>query len=303
MIPRLSIFILFVVVTCHVYSQEKDTTSVKVPVVPYPQTDTTPKITHTDVSGTSQHPDYVDPEKDYSYNQNHFQVFPQSDFRPKKGLLQTPYLHLLIPAAMITYGIVSRNNASLQELDHSTNNEVKEHLKVKIPIDNYSQFAPAVAVLGLRLAGVDAKHNFRDQAIVMATSYMLMGAAVQTMKTSVHVWRPDGSNEKSFPSGHTATAFVGAHILFKEYQDVSPWIGVGGYAIAAGTGALRVLNKKHWISDVVTGAGIGILSVEAGYRLLPVFHNLFGIKDANKNLVITPVVSSNSYGVGFAYTF
>lgn len=251
MIPRLSIFILFVVVTCHVYSQEKDTTSVKVPVVPYPQTDTTPKITHTDVSGTSQHPDYVDPEKDYSYNQNHFQVFPQSDFRPKKGLLQTPYLHLLIPAAMITYGIVSRNNASLQELDHSTNNEVKEHLKVKIPIDNYSQFAPAVAVLGLRLAGIDAKHNFRDQAIVMATSYMLMGAAVQTMKTSVHVWRPDGSNEKSFPSGHTATAFVGAHILFKEYQDVSPWIGVGGYAIAAGTGALRVLNKKHWISDVV----------------------------------------------------
>lgn len=204
---------------------------------------------------------------------------------------------------MISYGVITRNSSSLQALDHSTHKEISEHLKVRIPIDDYSQYAPAIAVYGLDLAGIKAKHNFRDRTIVMATSYTIMFASVQTMKNTIDIWRPDSSNNKSFPSGHTATAFVGAHILFKEYKDTSPWIGVGGYAVATATGALRVLNKKHWISDVVVGAGIGILSAEAGYMLLPVFHKVFGIRETNKNIVVTPSINMRNYGINLAYTF
>ena len=39
----------------------------------------------------------------------------------------------------------------------------------------------------------------------------------------------------------------------------SPWYAVGGYAVATFTGVMRVLNNRHWISDVLSGAGIGIL--------------------------------------------
>jgi len=221
----------------------------------------------------------------------------------KKNIFNAPYSKFIIPTAFISYGILTRKYEWLQELDRSTHNEISEHITKKINIDDYTQFAPAVAVYGLDFMGIKAKHNFRDRTFVMATSYLLLFAGVQTIKRTTKIERPDGSNFHSFPSGHTATAFVGAHILFKEYKDASPWIGVAGYTVAGVTGAMRMYNKKHWFSDVVAGAGIGILSVEISYLLLPVFHNILGIKDPNKNLVIAPIVSNNNYGVGLAYTF
>ncbi len=230
-------------------------------------------------------------------------TFRANKITQKTRILNSYYSKIIIPTIMISYGLITIGSKPLQELDYSTNNEINEHLKVPIPIDDYSQYAPAVAVYGLDFTGIKAKHNFRDRTMVMATSYIIMGATVQTMKGAFNVERPDRSNNRSFPSGHTATAFVGAHILFKEYKDTSPWIGIAGYAIAAVTGSLRVLNKKHWISDVVTGAGVGILSVEAGYLLLPVFHNIFDIKNRNNSLVVSPSIGVSNYGIGLVYTF
>lgn len=221
----------------------------------------------------------------------------------KKTFFNSSYSKFIIPTALISYGVIARGNNSLLNLDHSTHNEIKEHISQHLPYDDYTQFAPAVAVYGLDLAGIKAKHNFRDRTLIMATSYLVMGVTVQTMKTSFGVERPDGSNNASFPSGRTATAFVGAHILFKEYKDVSPWIGVGGYAVATATGTMRMLNKKHWASDIVAGAGVGILSAEVGYLLLPVWHNILGIKDKDKSLVIKPMATAKGAGVGLSYTF
>lgn len=237
---------------------------------------------------------------DYSYSQWN------TDLKIKKlktNILNAPYTKFIIPSAMIGYGIVARVWEPSRKLDTSTNHEVGEHLKYKIPVDDYSQYAPIATVYGLDLLGVKAKHNFRDRTLIAATSYLIMGGTVQIMKSSIKVERPNRTNNNSFPSGHTATAFVGAHILFKEYKDVSPWIGIGGYAVATGTGTLRVLNKKHWVSDVVMGAGIGILSAEAGYLLLPVWHNILGIKQKENSLAIVPNINTKAYGVSMAYTF
>lgn len=232
---------------------------------------------------------------DYMYgkgkNKNSFSNFSAS------------YSKFIIPTAMISYGIITRNNQPLKTLDKSTHNEVDEHFNQRVRIDDYFQYAPAVAVYGLDLAGIKAKHNLRDRTFLMTTSYIIMGTTVLTMKKTIDVSRPDNSNNQSFPSGHTATAFVGAHILFKEYQESSPWIGASGYVVATATGALRVINKKHWLSDVITGAGIGILSAEMGYLLLPVFHNILGINSTDKNLVIAPSIGIDNYGIGLAYTF
>lgn len=80
--------------------------------------------------------------------------------------------------------------------------------------------------------------------------------------------RPDGSTANSWPSGHTATSFVGATLLHKEYGLTrSPWFSVAGYGAATATGVMRVLNNRHWVSDVMSGAGIGILSTELGYAI------------------------------------
>jgi membrane-associated phospholipid phosphatase len=211
--------------------------------------------------------------------------------------ISTLFVVLFVLRGTVGFGQI---NYPLNRLDRYIDKQVSRHWNTHTSIDNYIQYAPAVAVYGLDLAGVKATHNFRDRTFVMASSYLLMAITVNTLKYTVNVTRPDTSADNSFPSGHTATAFTGAHILFREYKDASPWIGIAGYATATATGALRILNRRHWLSDVVVGAGTGILCAEAGYWLLPVFHRVIGVPD---NLVIAPMVGNNIYGAGLAYTF
>ena len=95
-----------------------------------------------------------------------------------------------------------------------------------------------------------------------------MAGLVNGIKYTAKEMRPDGSQANSWPSGHTATAFVGATLLHKEYGLTrSPWFSVAGYGVATATGVMRVLNNRHWVSDVMSGAGIGIMSTELGYAI------------------------------------
>lgn len=134
-------------------------------------------------------------------------------------------------------------------------------------LDDYMQFSPAAVMMGLKIAGVDGRSSWGRMLVSDALSAVIMGGVVNTLKHSTNVERPDGSNTHSFPSGHTATAFMTATMLNKEYGYKSPWIGIGAYAVASATGLMRMANNKHWLSDVLTGAGIGILSTEMGYYL------------------------------------
>ena len=136
-------------------------------------------------------------------------------------------------------------------------------------VDDFLQFVPLAAVYGLNLCGVRGRHNYRDLSVIAATATALMFASVHISKELTGVWRPDGSAPNSWPSGHTAMAFVGAHILFQEYRHKSVWYGVGGYLFAAGVGAMRIAHNRHWLGDVVAGAGYGILCAQAAYWLYP----------------------------------
>lgn len=133
--------------------------------------------------------------------------------------------------------------------------------------DDYMQYAPAAIMLGMKTAGVQSRSSWGRMIVSDAFSAILMGSVVNTLKRTTNVERPDGSNRHSFPSGHTATAFMTATMLNKEYGHKSPWIGVGAYGMATATGLMRMANNKHWLSDVLTGAGIGILTTELGYYL------------------------------------
>lgn len=141
--------------------------------------------------------------------------------------------------------------------------------KHKIKVDEYLQYSPMVAVYGLNLAGVKGKHNLKDRTILLAMSYATMGILVNTMKFSFKERRPDSHARNSFPSGHTATVFMGAEYLNKEYKDVCPWIGYLGYATAAATGYMRIYNNRHYLNDVIAGACVGVMSTKLAYWLYP----------------------------------
>lgn len=108
-----------------------------------------------------------------------------------------------------------------------------------------------------------------DRAFIGVLAYGISTVVVLGLKHTTNELRPDGSNYLSFPSGHTANAFTGASLLNREFGGISPWIPIGGYAMATSTGILRMTNDKHWISDVLVGAGIGLLSTEVAYRVYP----------------------------------
>lgn len=132
-------------------------------------------------------------------------------------------------------------------------------------VDDYLQFSSAAVMLGMKTFGVESRSSWGRMIASDAFSALLMGGVVNTLKHSTNVVRPDGSNNHSFPSGHTATAFMTATMLTKEYGHKSAWVGIGAYSVASATGLMRMANNKHWLSDVLTGAGIGILSTELGY--------------------------------------
>ena len=97
---------------------------------------------------------------------------------------------------------------------------------------------------------------------------MLCAGTTYILKHSIHSMRPDGTDNHSFPSGHTAVAFCGATVLHKEYGKISPWISVAGYAVATATALDRVRRNRHHWGDVAAGAAIGYLSAEAGYWIV-----------------------------------
>ena len=202
----------------------------------------------------------------------------------------------IVPASLIVLGTVPVLTAKSSFLSKYT-----IHDKVldaangwTTTIDNQLQFVPGVAVFALKALGVKSRSDFVNQAIITAKAELLTNLIVHGMKNMITSERPNGGAH-SMPSGHTAQAFLSATILDMEYRDTSPWISVSGYAVATTTGILRMVNDKHWISDVLIGAGIGIFSTKAVYFT----HKYRWGKKSN--MVILPAIYPNGGGgVSFA---
>mgnify|MGYP005961060443 FL=1 len=161
--------------------------------------------------------------------------------------------------------------------------------------ETYIQYLPLAATLGLKALGVESRSSWARMAVSGAAGGAIMLAATQSMKHIISTRRPDNSDDHSFPSGHTATAFVTATILHREYGHIHPLVSIGGYATAAATGILRIRKNRHWASDVAAGAGIGILATELGYCITDALFR-------NKGLDITgrkDIISNRGYKPSF----
>lgn len=133
--------------------------------------------------------------------------------------------------------------------------------------DDYIQFSPAAAMLLIKTCGVESRSDWGRMIAADAFSTAIMAGVVNGVKYSVRRLRPDESTRNSFPSGHTATAFMCATMLHKEYGWRSPWISFAGFTVASITGASRIMNHRHWCTDVLGGAIVGVGSVELGYLI------------------------------------
>ena len=125
---------------------------------------------------------------------------------------------------------------------------------------------PRVASLGAKLV--------RAQIVAQTTT--------QFVKFSVQRTRPDGTT-LSFPSGHTSATFATATVLQGEFG----WkVGVPAYAMAAWIGASRLQSRRHYLSDVITGATIGIMAGRA-----------VTFRAGSSRFALTPVVVPGGAGV------
>ncbi|TSD63314.1 phosphatase PAP2 family protein [Inquilinus sp. KBS0705] len=213
----------------------------------------------------------------------------------KKDLLTVPdtvkHLHtkawaMVPPAVLVAYGASNFFIPAVRRLDVSIYNDVNEdHPNFKHHPENYFQYTPAALVYGLNLVGVHGKNTFVDRTFIYLMAEGMMGATTFILKKATHRLRPDGSNYYSFPSGHTANAFAGAEFMAQELGGKSIGYSAVGYGFATATGVLRIYNRDHWFSDVIAGAGFGILATKGAYLLYPYIRNTFfkGDRDKEKN--------------------
>lgn len=144
--------------------------------------------------------------------------------------------------------------------------------------DDILQYAPAAIMLGMKLGGVKGRSSWGRMLASDAFTVAIMVASVNVIKYTMDTPRPDGSANNSFPSGHSATAFMTATMLQKEFGHISPWITVGAYSLATATAVGRQLNNRHWLSDLMVGAAIGVVSTELGYFFADLIFKDKGLK-------------------------
>lgn len=212
--------------------------------------------------------------------------------------------YYVLPAVLIASGSITMLDKDADEFFLS-NFEVREErnenfINFSNHLDDYLQHVPSVTVFALGLSGVKGKHDLPDQVALYVKSELLMLGVVYGLKYSVGEARPDTGQKNSFPSGHTAQAFAAATFLSKEYGDRSIWISISAYTAATTVGIFRMLNNRHWISDVLVGAGIGILSTEVVYRT---HKNKWHSGKNRASLKIDPFSALGSNGLSLRYVF
>lgn len=164
-------------------------------------------------------------------------------------------------------------NGMLSHFFENTNLYIRGLRNVHAPAfhhtyDNYLQLLPLILLFGLKLGGIKGSFGWKRLLTFIVLSVILTQLVVNGLKLTTGVLRPDATNFFSFPSGHTAAAFMAATLFYKEYGFKGYWVGLVAYAAAIVTGFTRILNNRHWLFDVIIGAALGILLTDLAFRLV-----------------------------------
>ncbi len=203
------------------------------------------------------------------------------------------YKKVVLPVALIASGLALKNTETNKKLQKDIQKIFGPDFETKA--EDFFQFAPIVQIYGGRFLGFKSKNNLKQQTINIVLANLISTSIVKTGKHSFLVTRPDNTDNYSFPSGHTATAFTNASLLFYEYKDSNIWYASSGFMFASATGFLRIANNKHYTSDVLAGAGIG-LGVGLAVSYWSPFKS-FALGKNKTHAIIYPQVGEN-YGIG-----
>ncbi|WP_300489486.1 phosphatase PAP2 family protein [Flavobacterium sp.] len=206
------------------------------------------------------------------------------------------YKKLIIPSALIIGGTLLRHSA--------VNNNVKEFRdrnfgSFQTSFDDYFQYSSVALMFGGNYMGFKSEHSNARMLSNLLVSKLLLTAITLPLKNNIGDLRPDNSACNAFPSGHTAAAFTCATLHFLEYRNSNIWFASTGFMIATTTGALRVMNNRHWVSDITAGAGIGMTTAILTYYFNPL---TFEVKKDNR-VCFSPTYIDNKAGLALNYNF
>jgi membrane-associated phospholipid phosphatase len=214
-----------------------------------------------------------------------FAQSPAADSLAKSNIYQSkPHYsqsQLFVPGALMLGGLVINETEKRKFQTH-----IAEKEKSSFHAEDYLQYTPHIMIFGLDYLGMKARTPINDRLYIFAKGHLMMGGLTLLLKNTTKVMRPDGSAANSFPSGHTGLAFAGATMLATEYQDEYPWMPYLAYGIASAVGGLRMVHNRHYINDVLFGAGLGIFSVKLAYWTHSYDQrNIFKLKDPFQGVI------------------
>lgn len=201
------------------------------------------------------------------------------------------FKHQIIPVGLITTGALLNIGTIKNKIEDAipeTNNG----------IDDYLQYTPIAEMYLFDAMGIKHQNSVFDQTKYLLITQLISGMVTQGLKKATKVTRPTGA-DNSYPSGHTTLAFAGATVLYHEFIKTDPWLAYSGFAFATATGCLRLTNRAHWLPDVLTGAGIGILTGNLVYYFKPL--KKLQLSSGNKKISLIPMAGYKSFSLACTF--
>ncbi|MBC7382305.1 MAG: phosphatase PAP2 family protein [Bacteroidia bacterium] len=215
-----------------------------------------------------------------------------------QSIKKTLARQFIIPVVIVGYGLTTFYGNGYPSSYDVKNYRDQHFANFKTQVDDILPVAPVALTYGLDLLGIKCKSDFTNRSVIFAKAALLSITCVNIMKYTSNVMRPDSTALNSFPSGHTAFTFAMATVMHQELKSRSIWWSVLGFSCATGVGALRILNNRHWFTDVIVGAGIGIASGQIASATHQYKWNRYLLRAQ-----IIPVFFNNGYGIAFNKKF
>lgn len=155
---------------------------------------------------------------------------------------------------------------------------------------------------GVAVAGLFVASRFTGNPRFRAVSYDLLDAFIvnwgytTALKHAIHRERPDGSDNVSFPSGHSSNAFTLATVVERHFG----WrAGIPAYTFASAMAVSRLQRNKHWLSDVVGGAALGYVVGRSVVRV----NGLPLDSKPSPQVSVVPLVGRRTRALSFSLAF
>lgn len=221
-------------------------------------------------------------------------------FTKKDSIAYQNNKKLALPLGLMAVG-TALNSSSLKRNQESWHRSQAAGFSTSL--DDYLALTPNFLALTMNHLGIKSKSNARDKFFLIGFSNAISMAGTYLLKNTSRQLRPDKTEKNSFSSGHTAMAFTGAQIIHEEYGHHGVGVSIAAYSMASAVAGMRIANNRHWLADVVFGAGYGMLSTKLAYRYYPKIKPKLG-KIAHKNQVkIDPLLYKDFIGTSFKLSF